>query len=591
MSTSIPRPEYPRPDLVRDDWFNLNGEWQFAFDDGNVGLREGWHTGRDFPQHINVPFAYQAPLSGIHSRDFHHVVWYRRKFEVPSGWYGRRVRLNFGACDFDTWVYVNGKIAMVHRGGHTPFSADITPLLALDNHNEIVVRVYDDERMAQPRGKQNWEYASSGICYTRTTGIWQTVWLEPVGDVGIERLRVNSWDLSGHVTVDVFLDHAGSGVRVKAEATWANTVVATAEEGAMGGNPASWTSRCVRLHLQVPTPQWWSVERPNLYGLNLTVQRNGEPVDRVRSYFGIRNITIAQGVILLNGHGLYQRLVLDQGYWPEGLLTAPSDDALKNDILWMKEMGFNGCRKHMKVEDPRFLYWADTLGYLVWGEMPAAFDFSDTAVRYFTAEWEEAVIRDRNHPCIITWTPINESWGVSEATVFNSPEQMAYLDGLYYLTRALDATRPVNGNDGWQNPKTDLTTIHDYTQDGPALRKRLETYIQTPTHALFDHNLLQHLPGHPFAGQPILVTEYGGIGLVTEAGAWGYGNAAHNADELLQRYDAVTGAIQSVPQCTGFCYTQLSDVEQEQNGLYTYDRKPKLDPKKVREINERRRKV
>ena len=590
--SSIPRPEYPRPDLVRDDWFNLNGEWEFEFDDADAGVRKGWQTGHEFSRRINVPFAYQAPLSGIGDRERHHVIWYRRRFEVPSGWYGRRVRLNFGACDYETSVYVNGKLAVTHRGGHTPFHADITPLLSLDNHNELVVRVHDDERLAQPRGKQYWEPASGGIWYTRTSGIWQTVWLEPVGGIAVERLRVNSWNTDGHVAVDVQLTSADPGVTVIAEAAWENQTVARAEGGPLDRvATVAAAASVVRLHLQIPNRKLWTPENPNLYGLKLTVLKNGEAVDRVNSYFGIRSLDIQGGVTLMNGRGLYQRLVLDQGYWPDGLLTAPSDEALKNDILYMKEMGFNGCRKHMKVEDPRFLYWADTLGYLVWGEMAAAWEFSDAAIRNNTAEWQEAVIRDRNHPSIVTWTPINESWGVVESTVARSPDQIAYLDALYHLTKALDPSRPVNGNDGWQNPQTDLATIHDYTQDGPALRKRLEAYVTTPDGSLFDHQLVSHVPTHPYNGQPILVTEYGGIGLVKEAGAWGYGSAARTPEELLARYDAVTSAIQSVPQCAGFCYTQLSDVEQEQNGLYTYDRKPKLDPAKVREVNERRKRI
>jgi len=587
---TVPRPEYPRPDLVRQDWLNLNGEWQFAFDDGDIGLKEGWIGGRDFDRRINVPFAYQCPLSGIHTRDFHHVIWYRRFFGVPEGWFGRRVVLNFGAVDYQASVYVNGKLALTHRGGHTPFRVDITKLLSLDNRNELVVRVHDDESVAQPRGKQSDRYESWACWYTRTSGIWQTVWLEPVGETAIERIRVNSWDLSGHVSVDVFYDAADPALRVKAEALWDGQCVAWSEGGPSSNQPTATAARCATLHLQIPSPKFWSPEQPQLYDLKLSLTRGGATLDSVLSYFGIRSFSLDGGSILLNSRGIFQRLVLDQGYWPEGLITAPSDEELKADIVRMKEMGFNGCRKHMKVEDPRFLYWADKLGYLVWGEFPACYEYSDASVQNFAAEWQEAVLRDRNHPCIVTWTPVNESWGIDQNTVAQRPDEISFLAALYHLTRSLDPTRPVNGNDGWQNPLTDLATIHDYAQDAGALSNHIESYIRDPgLKMLPSHGLLQHLPGYPYRGQPILVTEYGGIGLVTEKSAWGYGQLAGTPDELVARYDALTGALQQIPECVGFCYTQVTDVEQEQNGLYTYDRKPKVDPAKIRAINERRK--
>jgi len=588
---SIPRPEYPRPDLVRLEWLTLNGEWQFAFDDDDTGVQKGWTSGHDYERRINVPFPYQAPLSGINLRQPHHVIWYRRLFSVPEGWYGRRVKLNFGAVDFECCVYANGKLAGSHRGGNTPFSMDITPFLNLDNHNEVVVRCFDDERLSQPRGKQYWIKDSGGIWYTRSSGIWQTVWLEPVAQVSaIERLHINSWDISGHVQVDVLLDRHADNIHILADAFFEGRAVATAQGGPLHDNPSGTAQRTVRLQFQIPSPRLWTVDKPDLYDLKLTLLHDGNRVESVESYFGIRSLRVEAGTVLMNGKAIYQRLILDQGYWPDGLITAPSDEELKADILRMKEMGFNGCRKHMKVEDPRFLYWADKLGYFVWGEMAACWEYSDQAAAFFTAEWQEAVIRDRSHPCVITWTPINESWGVTENMISVQPEQIAFLCSLYYLTKALDPTRPVNGNDGWQNALTDLATVHDYTQTGSKLRKHFKTYVSNPLVAVhFPPFLEQHLPGHPYRRQPILCTEYGGIGLAKEGEAWGYGNLAHNAEELLARFREVTWALQDVPEVVGYCYTQLSDVEQEQNGLYTYDRIPKLDPAKVREINQRRK--
>jgi beta-galactosidase/beta-glucuronidase len=488
---------------------------------------------------------------------------------------------------------VNGKLACTHRGGHTPFSADITPFLALDNNNEIVVRVYDDERLMQPRGKQFWVRESGGIWYTRTSGIWQTVWLEPVSEIAVERLHVKSWDISGLVTVDVLLDKADRNVRVRAEALWDGAPIASAEATSLHRHDVATNARVVRLHLQIQEPRLWSIEHPHLYGLKLLVMRDGATLETADSYFGIRNLQIHGGSILMNGVGLYQKLILDQGYWPDGLLTAPTDDELKADIVRMKEMGFNGCRKHMKVEDPRFMYWADKLGYLVWGEFPAGWEFSDQALAAFTPEWHEAVVRDRNHPCVVTWTPINESWGVEERTIPQRPDQIAFLNANYHMTHALDTSRPVNSNDGWQNPETDLATIHDYAQDPAVLQQHLDTFLSnTSLSVVFSYNFAQCLPGHDWKGQPVLVTEYGGIGLVKSEGeAWGYGQVARSNEELLARFDALTTAIQNVPQCVGYCYTQLSDVEQEQNGLYTYDRQAKLDPAKVKAVNDKRRNV
>lgn len=560
-----PRPEYPRPQFERNEWLNLNGTWHFAYDDANAGVKERWFDKPAFDQKITVPFAFQSALSGIHDIDFHDVVWYARDFTLPAQWANKRVLLHFGAVDYRAWVWVNGVFATYHEGGHTPFHTEISAVLR-QGENRITVRVEDPSAdREQPRGKQYWERESQSIFYTRTTGIWQTVWLEPVADVYLASLKITPDVDAGQARVECQLDGASrENISLTAEAAFDGASVAL--ETAAGDDLS------MTLNLG-DAPRLWSPESPALYDLVIRVRRGDTIIDQVKSYFGMRKIGVENGVFTLNNQPYYMRLVLDQGYHPQGLLTFPDDATIRADVEMTKTMGFNGARKHQKIEDPRYLYWADHLGLLVWGEMANAYAYSEKAVRRITAEWQEAVERDYNHPCIVAWVPINESWGIPAP--HTDKRQVDHLLALYYHIRSLDPTRPVISNDGWEHARSDLLTIHDYEGSGDVLRHRygdLDSIL-----AARPANRDLYVDGFQYAGEPIIVSEFGGIAYKRSAQeGWGY-TAAADDDEFIRRYRDVIAALLACPLVQGFCYTQLTDVEQEINGLLTYDRQPKVD--------------
>jgi beta-galactosidase/beta-glucuronidase len=596
VDEDLPRPEYPRPQFRRERWINLNGEWHFAFDDKDAGLAEHWQAissgdlGADaspFDRGIIVPFCYQSKLSGLGETAFHDVVWYARTFEfTPAG--DERLLLHFGAVDYRATVWVNGLQVASHEGGHTPFSGDVTDALAGEGKdNVLVVRAEDPSRdVTIPRGKQYWKEQSEGIFYTRTTGIWQTVWLEPVNRRRIEKLRLTPDVDAASIDLDVDVESVEPGMSLRASITFEGKPVL---EDTIG----LWSSRIerslplLRRGVAPETPhlsEWpgaalWSPEEPNLYDLRLELlDEAGGVLDTVESYFGMRKIELKDGKVFLNGHPLYQRFVLDQGYFPDGILTAPADEDLRRDVELAREMGFNGVRKHQKVEDPRWLYWADTLGLLVWGEVANAYEYSIDYVRRITAEWQEAVERDYNHPCIVAWVPMNESWGVPDLA--RKPAQTEHLLALYHLTRSIDGTRPVISNDGWEHALTDLCTIHDY-RDADALR---ESY-RTPQSAVAARPARRpiYAAGHGYREEPILITEFGGIAFSGDEAGWGYSTVA-DAEEFLARYGSLIEALSQHETVQGFCYTQLTDVEQEVNGLLTYDRKPKASLDSIRKL-------
>ena len=592
----VPRPEYPRPQFRRPDWVNLNGEWAFAFDDKREGLLGGWqHTPAEqlqaghspFDRAILVPFSYQAPLSGIGERAFHDVVWYARIFYPPYlDEDGGRLLLHFGALDYRAAVWINGTQVTSHEGGHTPFSTDVTDALR-ERENVIVVRAEDPSHdVSILRGKQYWREESEGIFYTRTTGIWQTVWLEPVGRRRIDALRLTP-DVDGaRVDVEISVDGFESDLVLR--------LIVTREGERVLDDRVELLSPLLKRSLPLtesgeahdtphltewPKPALWSPEHPNLYDFRLELSDvGGRVLDVVDSYFGMRKVEVRDGKVYLNNNPYYQRLVLDQGYFPDGLLTAPTDDDLHRDIELAKEMGFNGARKHQKVEDPRWLYWADTLGFLVWSEMANAYRYSPEYVRRITNEWQEAVRRDYNHPCIVAWVPMNESWGVPH--LLTERTQVEHLLAMYHLTRSLDASRLVVSNDGWEHAHTDLMTIHDY-RDAKTLA---ESYTSPESViAAEPAGRPAYVPGFAYRGEPILVTEFGGIAFDSEDEGWGYSTVA-NAEELLERYGTLISALLESDPVQGFCYTQLTDVEQEVNGLLTYDRRPKADLVRIRKI-------
>lgn len=570
---ALPRPEYPRPQFVRTDWLNLNGEWRFAYDDADVGLTEHWYLEHDFDRRIVVPFAYQTRLSGIGETDFHDVVWYERDFELPDRWAGQRILLHFGAVDYTAHVWVNGVFVCVHQGGHVPFHADITHALQAGG-NRVTVRAHDvTTDLEQPRGKQFWERESASIFYTRTTGIWQTVWLEPVSTTRIETFQCLPDIDTSQLTVHCKIANPGGDLTFEAQLLWAGETIAV-QTTPVEAARVSLTLPVTPLHL-------WSPETPHLYDLKLILRCSTEVIDSVDSYIGMRCITIEDGQVMLNHQPYYMRLVLDQGYHPDGLLTFPSDDAIRRDVGLTKDMGFNGARKHQKVEEPRYLYWADRLGLLVWGEMANAYQYSAEAVQRITQEWQEAIARDFNHPCIVAWVPINESWGVPDLR--GDARQRQHLLALYHLVRSLDTTRLVISNDGWEHALTDLLTIHDYEGQGSVLQERYASLASILAARPANRDL--YVPGYDYRGEPILVTEFGGIAYQRDAQTgWGY-TVANDAEEFLRRYRDVVEAILASPIIQGFCYTQFSDVEQEINGLLTYDRQPKVDLALLKQIN------
>ena len=521
--------------LRRRDWVNLNGEWEFGAGDERV-----------FDRTITVPFCPQSELSGVGQTDLGDVVWYRRTFDAPPA---ERLLLHLGAVDYHATVWVNGEEVAAHEGGHTPFTADITRV-ARDGGNEIVVRAEDPlADRTIPRGKQYWSTKPESIFYTATTGIWQTVWLEPLPERSIAGLRVDPDPGAGAVEVHVETEGRKSvSVRLHGE-----------EVGHWSGKESS-------CRIELATRALWSPEAPNLYSVEVTLHdRAGREVDHVSSYFGLRTLEARDGKFLLNGEPYFQRLILDQGYFPGGLLTAASDTDLRRDIELAKSLGFNGARKHQKIEDPRWLYWADRLGFLVWEEMPSFHQHSAEAERRLATEWEQAVARDRGHACIVAWVPMNESFGLESVR----PEVAArFLDGLYHFTHDIDGTRPVISNDGWEHTRTDMCTLHDYNPAHALKRRygRLYTALDAAAHPkpLF-------LPGYEYRGEPLLVTEFGGIAMAN-SGGFGWSEAG-SVDEFVATYREMVEALTQPGPVEGFGYTQLTDVEQERNGLLNFDRR------------------
>ncbi|MEZ0324297.1 MAG: glycoside hydrolase family 2 protein [Fimbriimonas sp.] len=586
MQRSIPRPEYPRPQFVRQDWQNLNGPWEFAFDGGDVGLGDGWYDGRNLPREIIVPFPYQAEASGINEREIHEVVWYARTVEYRAEWKGMDLLLHFGAVDYASTVWVNGKLVGGNRGGHVPFSFDIGPYVH-EGDNRIVVRVEDRQDLTQPRGKQAWNGMPHGIDYFCTTGIWQTVWLEAVPQCRIESLRITP-DLEDELfRVRVYLHAPASNWTIELDLMDGDEVVSHVRKDT--------SNAAAQVKLRAENPKLWSSETPHLYDIVVRLKQNGEIVDEVRSYAGMRSVELRNGEFLLNGEPVYMKMVLDQGYWPEGFMTAPTDDALRADVEITKAMGFNGSRKHQKVEDPRWLYWCDKLGLLVWGEMANARAWSPEAEETFLAEWRRVVQRDYNHPCLVTWVPLNESWGVPEIAKGHAA-QYAFVERAVSLTRFLDPYRPVIDNDGWEHTDvTDICTIHDYTATGAEMiEKYRETALGGPLPELsWWDGKVTFADGAVYRGQPVMLTEVGGFLIKPywlPKDQWDvlyntYGSVEDPA-ELLAKYEELMAGIASLHFVSGFCYTQLTDVEQEANGLLTYDRKPKLPIEEIRRIND-----
>ncbi len=573
MNQPIPRQEYPRPQFTRSDWVNLNGSWTFTFDFGGTGLQRGFEKSTGFEKTIIVPFCPESSLSGIGHTDFIRDIWYQRPLEISPKWESKRIILHFGAVDYDSEVFIDGQSVGRHWGGTVSFSFDITRYVTPGKTHSLVVHAHDDTRSGvQPGGKQSEKYNSYGCMYTRTTGIWQTVWMEPVDEHGLQSVTIVP-DLDGArfiITPTFYVVKQGLYFRVTLRE--GKQVVAEASAQAVNGVP---------VVLGISQPKLWSPESPFLYDLDLdVVDVAGTVLDHVSAYAGMRKVHVQDGRVYLNNQPIFLRPVLDQGFYPDGIWTAPSDAALKHDIELSMKAGFNGARLHQKVFEERFHYWADTLGYLTWGESSSwGIDVKQIEpARNFLAEWREIVCRDRNHPSIIAWTPFNETWDTGDRRQHNR----LHIDA-YELARSLDPTRPINDASGYSHARTDLWTTHTYEQSPNELDELMTIKDGQPWRNFPDREA-------DYEGQPYIVDEFGGIKWVPEDRrpfseiSWGYGEGPRSLEEFYQRLEGLVQVMYKYPHIAGYCYTQLTDVEQEQNGIYNYDRTHKFDMDKISKI-------
>lgn len=554
---NIPRAEYPRPQFVRNNWMNLNGEWGFEFDDARTGFNKGYaQRETEFEKKIVVPFCPQSDLSGIGYKDFMYGVWYNRRITVSNDDLKNRVFWHFGAVDYKANIYVNGNFVGDHTGGYSSFSFEITGYLE-EGENTLTVFAEDDERSGDiPTGKQSVKYESYECSYTRTTGIWQTTWLEFVPQSYIKSVKYIT--NSENTELTVFANVVGDGV-LTAKASYQGKDMGSGSEYVANGISV--------LKIALKEKYLWELGNGRLYDITFEFCE-----DRVESYFGLRTVSLKDGKFLLNGKSVFQRLVLDQGFYPDGIYTAPNDEALKRDIMLSMEVGFNGARLHEKVFEERFLYHCDRLGYMVWGEYGDWGIAADNGhIAPMAAEWTEVVNRDFNHPAIIGWCPHNEC------------RDMRYIPSvrhMYDLTKALDPTRPCIDTSGYVHYITDIFDEHFYDQNPEVLYERYKNMRPNDNiYDLVDRN-------RKWSGEPFFVSEFGGIKWAddTDKKAWGYGNAPKDIEEFYSRFEGLCNAIMDSPYILGFCYTQLTDVEQEQNGIFKYDRSKKFDSDRLHGI-------
>ena len=573
----------PRPQLLRPGWQSLDGPWEFAIDESGT-----LHDPREVSWNatIIVPFSPETLASGIGNTGLFRAVWYRRQVDVPPSPSPRsRLLLHFGAVDYRATVWANGSMVRAHEGGYTPFTCDITAVVDDSNACEIVVRAEDDPiDLEKPRGKQDWMLEPHSIWYPRTTGVWQTVWIERVPETWIEGVRwtpnMERWEIGCAVWLEGLRDHH-LNLRVKL----------MFDDVLLAEDVYSVTGDEVHRRISLTDPGiddsrnelLWNPARPRLIDAEITLEHlDGRVIDRIYSYTALRSVAVDGNRFILNGRPYLLRLVLDQGYWPESGLTAPDADALRRDVELAKAMGFNGVRKHQKIEDPRYLFCADRLGLLVWEEMPSAYRFTTDSIQRTTREWMDAIMRDFSHPCIIAWVAFNESWGVPNLP--NNPAERHYVRSLYYLTKTLDPTRPVVGNDGWESVATDIIGIHDYDPEPPRLGRRYHADEVLPR--LFrrerpgGRSLV--LEGKRHHDQPLMLTEFGGITYSNDEKTWGYTRAG-SARALQKSYSTLLQTVHMLGVFAGFCYTQFADTYQEANGLLYADRTPKFPLEEIHE--------
>lgn len=564
------REEYPNPAFARARFRTLNGAWRFAFDGDNI-------EEISYPMEIQVPFCYQSKMSGIDTDEYHETMWYNRAFTVTQEELGGEVLLRFGAVDHKATVWVNGTYAGSHEGGNVPFVFEIRKYLQV-GENEITVKAEDSFSKEMPRGKQMWEQKPQSCWYTNTSGIWQSVWLEFTGE---------NYITSIHIAPEFDENRAKLTIRAKEEkhiSLKAELCMGERKLGELLMTPREGKAEGLftfeEFGPEAVFKLWWSPEIPNLIDVKVTLLEDGKEVDQVETYFGMRKIHKEGDKIFLNNTLLYQRLVLDQGYWPQSLMTPPSGEAIKRDIELTKAMGFNGARKHQKIDDPRYYYWADRLGLLVWGELPSAYDFTATSRKRLMDEMHAFIQRDYNHPCIISWVPMNESWGIYE--IADNEQQRNFARAMYYMIKGEDDTRLVSSNDGWdQIDTTDFCGIHDYAITPENARERYEDVYEVLKSSVNFKPV--YARGIAYNGVPILLTEMGGVKLKSSKG-WGYSKDVDNEEEMLLYLENIMKAVRGFKNIQGFCYTQLMDIMQETNGLLDADRNPKVPLETLRKI-------
>lgn len=572
--------KYPRPQMVRRSWVDLNGEWDFCFDDADKGLKDGAFTEEGFfDRAINVPYAYQTKNSGIGLNEDHPIVWYRRHLDMMKNPESRYL-LHFEAVDYKADLFINGQHVFCHEGGSTPFTVDVTDYL--DGKCELVLRAEDYNRTDQAIGKQSWKKENFLCWYTRTTGIWQQVWLEETGRTYLEDLRMTPDIDNASLNLDLFAAHSTADTMVHGKIFF--------KGGLITAFASTFKSGRARLSIDVSSEDanfrlhFWSPADPNLYDIEFELVENGQVIDRVESYFGMRDVSVKGNKVFLNNQEFYQKLVLDQGYWQDGGLSATSAELLA-DLEKVKEMGFNGARKHQKIEDARYMYICDVLGLVMWAEMPSFFEFSHHASENVTGELHAFVSKHYNHPSVIAYTLMNESWGINE--VYKDRAQQAFVNGLYWLTKSLDPSRVIIGNDGWEQTLGDIITVHDYNSDPKTLADSYKDLAQAangnPSLTSLRHVFAR---GYEYQNQPFMISEFGGVAFDTGTrqidSSWGYGNRLNGQEEVLAKMASLCEAVHSIEGLCGFCYTQLSDVEQEVNGLLDHRHEYKFDPKVIR---------
>ncbi|MGP4077060.1 glycoside hydrolase family 2 protein [Halobacillus sp. K22] len=575
--------EYPRPQFKRNHWYDLNGTWEFAWDDQNIGEQEGWHQAEEsLPQQIKVPYAYQCKNSGINSQEPHDVVWYKRSFH----WEKKddlELLLHFEAVDYHTKVWVNGQFVGDHIGGHTPFNFSIGSAVRGGN-NVITVRAEDRNGVEQPIGKQSWKSENFLCWYTRTTGIWQPVWLEEVSSLHLKDVKMTP-DLSqSSLQVEAELPFHQSKAYLEAHVYFKDEWIHSA---------GAWIKpNQTKVDFQVDAESdqadfrvyYWTPDQPQLYDIYFSLKVDDETVDQAESYFGMRSIEVKDDKILLNQEFFYQKLILDQGYYKDSLMTA-SYEQMHSDLTKVKAMGFNGVRRHQTIAERRYMTICDELGLVMWAEMPSIFKFSDSSMQAMQKETREMVTKHYNHPSVIVYTLMNESWGVNE--IYHRKDQQNFVNALYYQTKAQDPTRLIVGNDGWEHTVTDILTIHDYNSSAEeitATYKEKASYVNgSPSKTSKKQNFAAN---YEYSGQPIIMSEFGGIAFSSQgdANTWGYGSRPQTEKDALARFEKLMKAVMETSSFQGFCYTQLTDVEQEVNGLLDHDHNEKFDQQEIRSI-------